>query len=58
MPSQFISDKTAEATSAMQQGDGDRAAKALIEAINENDGSFEETVTAMTQAANQQNGRR
>ncbi|MGW2223832.1 hypothetical protein [Streptomyces formicae] len=53
MPSKFISDKTAEATAAAQAGNSQRVAQVLTEAINENDADFKQTVTAMTQAAEQ-----
>ncbi|WP_394436234.1 hypothetical protein [Streptomyces sp. SGAir0957] len=57
MARNFISEKTAEATAAMQRGDGQRAAQVITEAIKENTGTFQETVTAMTQAAKVQKGR-
>lgn len=52
--SKFIDDKVGEAIAAMDAGDDQALAHALIEAISENDAPFEQTIADMTDAANRQ----
>ena len=54
MSNDFIETKTAEALAANAAGDAQRLAHALVEAINENDAPFEQTVADMTDAVRRQ----
>ncbi|WP_191971364.1 hypothetical protein [Streptomyces luteolifulvus] len=56
MSNEFIETKTAEALAANAAGDTQGLAHAIVEAINENDAPFEQTVAAMTDAVRRQNG--
>lgn len=55
MASEFIETKTAEALAANAAGDAQGLAHALIEAINENDAPFEQTVADMADVVHRQN---
>jgi hypothetical protein len=56
MANEFIETKTAEALAANAAGDAQGLAHALIEAINENDAPFAQTIADMTDAVRRQNG--
>ncbi|EFE72629.1 predicted protein [Streptomyces viridosporus ATCC 14672] len=54
--SDFIETKAGEALAARDAGDTQGIAHALIEAIAENDGTFAQTITALTAAVRRQTG--
>ena len=56
MSNEFIETKTAEALAANAAGDAQGLAHAIVEAINENDAPFEQTVADMTDAVRRQKG--